>query len=117
MVLLEVDLEAKSQHVVVNSRLSGRSSDLGVVFGRLSCRIFADIELALTVSVTVVVVELVVQLHLDILVHPVVETKGVSLSRSTIDSAEIKVASLVTGAEFDVAPVVGALHLGVLATH
>ena len=102
--------------MVVNTGLSGRSGDLGVVLGGFAIGIKAHIKFTLSVGVTVIIVVLVVQLHLDILVHPEVETQSIGLGGTAIDIAEVEVAVLITGAKLDISPIMSAFHLGVLAS-
>ena len=102
--------------MVVDAGLSISCNNFLVVLGRLACRIQANIELVFAVCITVIVVELVIELHLDIVVHPPVKSKCISLGSSTVDIAEIEVASLIAGAELDISKLTDGLDLGVLAT-
>ena len=102
--------------MVVHTGLSVSGDNLLVILGRLTGGIEADVQFVLAVCITVIIVELVVKLQLDVVVHPPVESYGISLGSTSVNIAEIEVASLVTTAEFKIAPFVDRLDLGVLST-
>ena len=99
--------------MVVDAGLSGRIRDLRIILGRFPVRIRSDEELVLAVGITVVVVELVVELELDVAVDPPVQAERIGFGSTSVDGATIKVDGLVTGAELDVTPLPAPLDTGV----
>ena len=108
--------------MVVHTSLAIGSGDLGKVLGRVAIGIETDIELALTVGVTVVVDILVVEGDLHVLGEVEVETCAVEFGGTAIDGlvatalVVVHIEELIFGNEFDVAPAAARTHAIELGT-
>ena len=79
MSILEVNLETKSNHMVVYTGLVLAFNNLGVILCRVAGCIVAYEQLVLSVCITVVVVVLIVDNYLHVVVNLPVKTYGISL--------------------------------------
>ena len=79
MSILEVNLKTKSNHVVVYTSLVLAFNNLGIILGRIAGGIVTYEKLVLSVCITVVVVELIVENYLDVVVYLPVKTYSISL--------------------------------------